>query len=198
MRLRRERPRITRIAPRAAYGSSRPGLNDGFTRRRGSAEGATRVRRRRAGNGDWTAEGAEGRRGVHRGPTAPCAGAGTDWGWAPLRSTPPRAGGGRGVVPCCRSCSCPPVAPLSRCHPAGARRRRASVGIYSPCRVASHQLGTVDPDTRSLRSRLRDDRFVAIGSRPSLAALADRMHRMNEEGGRRDSAARGPTGCEER
>jgi hypothetical protein len=49
--------------------------------------------------------------------------------------------------------------------------------------VASHQPGTADPDRRSLCSRLRDDRFDDIGSRPSLAALADRMNGMNEEGG---------------
>ena len=33
----------------------------------------------------------------------------------------------------------------------------ASVGIYSPVRGASHTTGTADPDTRSLRSLLRDD-----------------------------------------
>src|SRR6478736_3214087 len=33
----------------------------------------------------------------------------------------------------------------------------ASVGIYCPCSVAGHTAEKVDPDTRSLRSLLRDD-----------------------------------------
>ena len=38
------------------------------------------------------------------------------------------------------------------------RTSEASVGIYSNLLEASHTTGTVDPDTRSLGSLLRDDR----------------------------------------
>ena len=37
------------------------------------------------------------------------------------------------------------------------RASEASVGIYSPCPIASHEPRTLDPDTSSLRSLLRDD-----------------------------------------
>jgi hypothetical protein len=37
------------------------------------------------------------------------------------------------------------------------RRSEATVGIYRPGSVVSHAAETADPDTRSLRSRLRDD-----------------------------------------
>ena len=187
----------------------------GFTRRtrRGmsQADGLSRQGR----NGDWTAEGAEERRGVCRWCTAPCTGAGTEWGWAPLHSTPSSRRGrtvGRSLlpfpaaVPYCRSCRFPPAPlPLSCCHPAGARRRRASVGIYSPCRVASHAVRTGDPDTRSLRSLLRDDRrteAVSIepmtGSRQSARVRHSLRSPTGWTGwtwrlGDRDRASRGPT-----
>jgi hypothetical protein len=37
------------------------------------------------------------------------------------------------------------------------RASEASVGIYCPSSVASHGARMMDPDTRSLRSLLRDD-----------------------------------------
>jgi hypothetical protein len=37
------------------------------------------------------------------------------------------------------------------------RMSEASVGTYSHLFEASHDIGTIDPDTRSLRSLLRDD-----------------------------------------
>jgi hypothetical protein len=44
------------------------------------------------------------------------------------------------------------------------RRSEASVGIYCPCTVASFAPMTMDPDARSLRSVLRNDRFTACCS----------------------------------
>ena len=54
------------------------------------------------------------------------------------------------------------AAPLSsrtsEATPLSSRTSEASVGIYSNLLEASHTTGTVDPDTRSLGSLLRDDR----------------------------------------
>ena len=40
------------------------------------------------------------------------------------------------------------------------RTSEASVGIHSPAIEAGHDAGEADPDTRSLRSLLRDDRAM--------------------------------------
>jgi lipoprotein signal peptidase len=57
----------------------------------------------------------------------------------------------------------------SEARPLSSRTSGASVGIYSHYAVASHTAGQADPDTRSLRSLLRDDTTPAPGP-----ALLDR------------------------
>src|SRR5476651_544778 len=56
----------------------------------------------------------------------------------------------------------------SHCHPAGAKRVSGST-FTTP--IAGHEHGTIDPDTRSLRSLLRDDTARAKKSAKSPKTL---------------------------
>ncbi len=63
--------------------------------------------------------------------------------------------------------------------PLSSRRRPATVGIFRASHVVGAVRGEVDPDTRSLRSLVRDDRtpWTTTRSRPSSASTTHRWPR---------------------
>jgi hypothetical protein len=69
------------------------------------------------------------------------------------------------------------------------RRSEASVGTYFPCTGASHEHGRVGPDTRSLRSLLRDDGSFHASFGHAFHVVALEHQKEDEDGQHGDHRA---------